>query len=279
MNFVESGFVDNGFFIRDSDNQGDFRFDGLGKLIFVNSGVSAITIANMYSRWCDWILQDDNMKFKQAMRFSGYDPIPGGFTGTTFFLTNGWKVVYDPNLTGVSGVLYSEDYATAYWNLLGNPVYPAVVSSLVNSSVSYQNVVTGTAVTPEEIWSHTQRTLTTGGSGSVSNVEDIALAVRAELATELARIDAAISTRSTVAQIWSNIERTLTEGGSGGGAVTNPGEIALAVRAELATELARIDKEISSRVGLADTVGANVLYIRGQAISGTGSPDNPWRPA
>lgn len=148
MNFVETGFVDNGYFIRDSDTQGDFRFDGLGRKAFVKAGVTAVTIADMYSRWVDWLVTEDNVKFAPAMRFSGYDPIPGGFTGTTFFLQNGWKLVYDANSVAVSGVLYSEDYPTAYWSEAGAPIFPATVSSLVNSSVSYQNVVTGT---PEQI--------------------------------------------------------------------------------------------------------------------------------
>lgn len=143
MNFVEPGFVVNGYFIRDSDTQGSFRFSGLGKKIYVNSGVTSITIADMFSRWEDWLQEDDNLKWAQAMRYSGKDPIPGGETGTTFFLMNGWKLVYDANTVAVSGVLYSEDYTTAYWGADGNPIYPATVSSLVNSSVSYQNVVTG----------------------------------------------------------------------------------------------------------------------------------------
>lgn len=162
MNFVESGFVDNGYFIRDSDTQGNFRFDGLGKKVYVNTGVTSITIADLFSRWEDWIRQDDNLKWKQAMRYSGKDPIPGGETGVTFFLINGWKLVYEPNVVAVSGVLYSEDYATAYWNADGNPIYPATVSSLVNSAVSYQNVVTGDlSSVPAEVWAYISRTLTT----------------------------------------------------------------------------------------------------------------------
>lgn len=134
MNFVESGFVHNGYFIRDTDTQGNFRFDGLGKKIHVNAGVTSITMDDMFSRWEDWVLQEDNLKWASALRYSGKDPIPGGETGTTFFSRNGWKLVYDPNLTAVSGVLYSEDYATAFWNADGHPIYPATVSAMVLSS-------------------------------------------------------------------------------------------------------------------------------------------------
>jgi hypothetical protein len=75
--------------------------------------------------------------------------------------------------------LYSDDYATAFWSEEGSPIYPATVSSLVNSAVSYQNVVTGTALTESE----------TG------------IAVRNALAVELARIDKKISSRATPADI------------------------------------------------------------------------------
>jgi hypothetical protein len=164
MNFVEAGFVHNGYFIRDSDTAGNFRFDGLAKKIFVNTGVVSITIDDMYSRWIDWSTREDNLKWSAAIRFSGKDVIPGGFTGTTFFTINGWKLVYDANTTAASGVLYSEDYATAYWSVDNNPIYPATVSSLVNAAVVTQNVVTGTALTAEQtanaVWSKALEGLT-----------------------------------------------------------------------------------------------------------------------
>jgi len=146
MNFVEAGFVHSGYFIRDSDTSGGFRFDGFGKKIFVNDGVTSVSIPDMYSRWCDWLTREDNAKFSQAMRVSGYDPSPGGFTGATFFMTNGWRVVYDPNLTAINGVLYSDVDGTPYWSSTGNPIYPATVSALVNTALT-----TGGGATAAEI--------------------------------------------------------------------------------------------------------------------------------
>jgi hypothetical protein len=255
-------------------------FNGLARTITVNSDVTTLDLqTDVWSRWVDWVALPGNDYHTLAMRKSGYDAIPGGRSGLIYFLRNGWKLVVDLNKVRVAGVLYSDDYETAYWSANGQPIYPAVVSSLVNTATTTQNVVTGTVVTPSEIWAHSNRTLTSGGSGEVTNVEDIALAVRNELAVELSRIDVLLSTRSTVSAIWANVERTLTSGGGGGVDAGSAADIALAVREELATELARIDRDISSRVGAGDTIGANVLYIRGQAISGTGSPNNPWRPA
>ena len=138
-------------------------FNGVTKQIVVNSGVTTLDIAaDVYSAWVRWTSRERG--FLPAMRYSGFDAIPGGRTGATFFLTYGWKLVYDPSSVAVSGVLYSENYDTAYWLANGNPVYPATVSALVNSAVSYTNVVTGTALTPEQtaaaVWSSLSRTLT-----------------------------------------------------------------------------------------------------------------------
>lgn len=140
-------------------------FNGATKRITVNAGVTTLSIRDdVYSAWVRWIERDDNARFLSAMRYSGGDPIPGGETGVTFFLTNGWKLEYDANVVAITGVLYSENYATPYWSAADQPIYPATVSALVNSAVSYQNVVTGTALTPEQtaaaVWGAAQRSLT-----------------------------------------------------------------------------------------------------------------------
>lgn len=140
-------------------------FNGVSKRVTVNAGVTSLDIReDVYSAWIRWLELDDNTRFLPAMRQSGFDPIPGGFTGATYFMANGWKLEYDPTVVSVAGVLYSETYDTAYWTAQDRPVYPATVSSLVNSAVVTQNVVTGTALTPEQtaqaVWQAASRTLT-----------------------------------------------------------------------------------------------------------------------
>lgn len=130
-------------------------FNGVTKRITVNEGVTALDIReDAYSAWVRWVEREDNARFRVAMRVSGFDPIPGGFTGATYFMTNGWKLEYDPNVVAVSGVLYSDDYDTPFWSASDQPLFPATVSSLVNSAVVTQNVVTGdlsTVPTTEQI--------------------------------------------------------------------------------------------------------------------------------
>lgn len=165
-------------------------FNGVTKRITVNAGVTSLNIRDdVYSAWVRWLERETNSQYLPAMRYSGGDPIPGGETGVTFFVTNNWKFVYDPNVVAVSGVLYSDNYATAYWSASDQPLYPATVSSLVNSAVVTQNVVTGTALTEAQtaaaVWQAAQRTL----SASLDPTkEQIAAQVRAALADELTRI-------------------------------------------------------------------------------------------
>lgn len=119
-------------------------FNGVTKRITVFSGVTTLNIRDdVYSAWIRWLERDDNTRFSAAMRATGLDAIPGGFTGDSYFLTNGWKLQYDANVVAISGILYSDDYATPYWSAADQPIYPATVSSLVNTAVSTQNIISG----------------------------------------------------------------------------------------------------------------------------------------
>jgi hypothetical protein len=129
-------------------------FDGINKLITVNDGVINLDIRrDVYSAWVRWIELGTNTSFLPAIRYAGLDPIPGGFTGDTYFLINGWKLIIDLTTVSVTGVLFSDDYNTAYYSASLKPQYPAVVASLVSTVTNtvYQNIVTGTVPTPAEI--------------------------------------------------------------------------------------------------------------------------------
>jgi hypothetical protein len=103
----------------------------------------------------------------------------------------------------------------------------------------------------------------TAASLAADASSEIAAAVRTELATELGRLDASVSSRSshTASDVWQVGTRTLTAfsfsvtvGTIGSNVITAAtlaadagAEIASAVRSELATELARIDAATSTR--------------------------------
>lgn len=137
-------------------------FDGINRLIRVYPGVTQLNLrTEVYSAWIRWLPLQNNTAFLPAMRYSGFDPIPGGETGGVFFLINNWKLILDIENTAINGVMYSEDYPSAYFSAETlNPVFPAQVSSYVSSVVSYQNVI---VATKEDIanttWNH-QKALT-----------------------------------------------------------------------------------------------------------------------
>lgn len=113
---------------------GAITIDGPNKVIYVNSGVSSLSIrSDVYSGWKRWVVLNGNIKYLQAMRSIGGDPIGGGlFAGDLYFLMNGWKLAVDFTQTKVTGVLYSDDYPTPYYTLSLTPQYAASVSALVS---------------------------------------------------------------------------------------------------------------------------------------------------
>ena len=185
-------------------------FDGVNKIIYVHPDATTFDIrADLYTSWVDWLVLYDHAKFLPAIRVTGLDPIGAGvYTGDTYFLINGWKLSINLQNTKVTGVLYSDDYDTAFYTPELVPQYPAVVSSLV-TTVSTGG---GSGATPAQIWSFNNRTLT---SASVIKTD-------IESSTVLAK-------QVTVDSIKSKVD-TLSDGPS---AET----IANAVRADLDSDL------------------------------------------
>jgi hypothetical protein len=186
-------------------------FDGPNKLIVVNAPSGHVTRLDIrrdvYSAWKEWTVVGSNLSYLPAMRYSGGDPIGVGlYTGDIYFLTYGWRLSVDLSLVKIIGVLYSDNFDTAYVTPSLIAQYPASVSALVNT------VSIGTIITADQVWT-APGAIALQGSANTSNTKldsimgtlgstapaptsiQNALAVRAELTAELARIDAAISTR------------------------------------------------------------------------------------
>ena len=101
-------------------------FDGLDKLIIINTGVTNIDVdIDLYSAWKSWVL--DNPEWDAAFRIVGGDYIgPNQKIPTYFFLINGWRVVVDNLSVNFSYNLYSDDYL--------NPIQITNSSVYVNNS-------------------------------------------------------------------------------------------------------------------------------------------------
>lgn len=119
-------------------------FDAVNRLILVNPGVTSIDIKqDVYSAWKRWKRAElSNAAVEPAMRTVGGDPTTNAQRlGDTYFLINNWKLVLNFATTGATGILYSDDYATPYWDADDNPLFPAEVTSIVNTIEVPTNVV------------------------------------------------------------------------------------------------------------------------------------------
>jgi len=145
------------------------NFNGATREIHVNDGVTQLDIRDdVYSAWVRWVERGDNERYYFAMRFTGLDPIPGGQTGDTYFLINNWKLIYDPRIVAVTGILYSDDYATPYYFTDGSPVYPATVSALgikSNVTIDYNQLAAAVAT------QFAEPSMTTAGIASATAAE------------------------------------------------------------------------------------------------------------
>jgi hypothetical protein len=66
-------------------------FDPATKRIILDS--AAVTATELYSRWVDWVVLSDNVKYPQAFFSTGGDDLGSGLSiPPYYFLANGWRV-------------------------------------------------------------------------------------------------------------------------------------------------------------------------------------------
>lgn len=160
-------------------------FDGANRLIIVGANVSEIDIKRTYSSWKEWISLSDNAKFLPAIRVTGGDPVGGGeFTGDVYFLINNWRILINHSCDFI-GVIYSDNFPSPFIRSVGTHIVTNKVSSLVNT-VTGGGGAGGTSAT--EIWNHPNRTLTATPNYNGPTVNQIAIALRAELTPELTHL-------------------------------------------------------------------------------------------
>jgi hypothetical protein len=116
-------------------------FDGTNKLILINYGETVIDVQrDIYSAWKRWVEQIDNMKFPQALKVIGGDPIDATNVITPYyFLTNGWRIrPFEGNhkLT-ITGIILTDDNqdplvpTVADWNISVTRIVPVKAESIV----------------------------------------------------------------------------------------------------------------------------------------------------
>jgi hypothetical protein len=130
----------------------DWTFDGTNKIIKepVSTGDTTHDIKrDIYSAWKRWV-QTGNGQYDAAFFIEGGTPIgaTGLFTGATFILSNGWKLMAGDwdHLSFVSGNLFSDDGI----DTVPNPDYSASLKTF--GSVNAQGINTGGGIgTPAQV--------------------------------------------------------------------------------------------------------------------------------
>jgi hypothetical protein len=72
-----------------------FIFNGTTKIITLSPGTTSVSVRDLWSRFVDWFLTDDNSKFLPAFKTVGGDDIDlaqGTKIPIYSFLENGWKI-------------------------------------------------------------------------------------------------------------------------------------------------------------------------------------------
>jgi len=111
-----------------------FTVDPATKKVIINDGVTALDIKeDIYKALKEWYQLRGYSKYLFPIRTIGGDATPGDkFAGDIYFLINGYRISYDPTKVKITGVLYSDDFDTAWtYSANGEPVYPAEASNLV----------------------------------------------------------------------------------------------------------------------------------------------------
>ena len=141
-------------------------FDGPNRVIRVNEGVTELSIrTDIYSAWKEWVLSEaDNNRFWPAIRtIGGDDTVNDLRAGDIYFLINGWKLSIDITKTAVTGVLFSDDFDTAYYQQdeALTPQFPALVSSLVTTIETRAALTVEQATQLEITYENSEKALTT----------------------------------------------------------------------------------------------------------------------
>ena len=152
--------------------------DGSTKRIILDS--ASVSAAQIWSAWVDW--HESNQQWPLAFQLVGGNALGGGlFIPPYFFLLNGWRVrpmEASHNLL-IEGNLFVDGG--------GVPVVGTLGTYQVNVNYTVPVQAQGIA--------------TSGSTGPTAS--EIAAAVRADIAAELARIDANVSSRATAADVFA----------------------------------------------------------------------------
>lgn len=151
-------------------------FNGITKIVKIDPGVTSIAVQDIYSRWKEWLILSDNIKYLPAFRYVGGDPtINGQRLGTTFFIINGWKIepFSGDHVLSVEGNIFSEDASNVFVKPSGN--YNILItnqfsnlSTVVETNSGGGSSISATAIA-QEVWNTNIQSTPFNQTGTVGN--------------------------------------------------------------------------------------------------------------
>jgi hypothetical protein len=157
----------------------DTTLDAVNSLQIADAGVTSLTVPRIYSEWKNWLRLTTNAQYDFAYTVVGGNSVGGVKSIPKYvFQANGWKFrpdEADHTLSIIDGVLVGESASDPFVDTTG----------AYTVRVLYEQPVQAIAVN--------------GASTIAPSEADIKAWVRAELATEMTRIDVAVSTRNATA--------------------------------------------------------------------------------
>jgi hypothetical protein len=142
-----------------------YIFNGISKTITLTTGTTSVSVRDLWSRWVDWFLTDDNSKFLPAFKNVGGDDIDltqGTKIPIYSFLENGWKIKpQEANHTLVinDGILLVNGGGDPFINTIGSFVvrinYQQPVQAIIFSSSGGSGGPAASEVA-DEVWNHSK---------------------------------------------------------------------------------------------------------------------------
>ena len=140
-------------------------FDPVAKRVILDS--SSVTATELFSRWEDWAVLSDNVKYGMVFRQVGSDDLGGGLSiPPYFFLQGGWRVrpmESDHNLM-ITGNLFVEGGGVPVVRTLGAyqvnvnytvPVQAQGISTSGSAGLSAADIEAIATLAAEKVWSKT----------------------------------------------------------------------------------------------------------------------------
>jgi hypothetical protein len=128
------------------NNYHKVTFDGVNKLIIINQDETEISVQrDIYSSWKEWVRQEDNSKFEQAVNVVGGEPTTGDEKlDATYFLINGWRLKPYPGsyTLNVVGNLFEVDGGSIKVDADINPLFANNIAINTNTSVIVRRIET-----------------------------------------------------------------------------------------------------------------------------------------